>query len=330
MEKSKKLIDLYLIALFLLGAISLALRTVACFTEWNDLTKHFDGDAVITAANVIVVVSILVFATYPLFVKNSKKIASSDTPHSYIPAGMLAVALFFSSFEKLAARSDKLIAANGALRALALVIFMLGVASAAFFFLTVFVEKSENIWKAIFGMALVLFCAVSAAYLYFDSTVLPTNSPAKVADMMAYLFASMFFLFETRIALGRAIWPAYVTFGLSAALVTAYASVPTLIYYAVSGVCISNSLYECALLLTVSIFISARVAITRKLHSEEACDAAKCIETIAANREIELSGGDALLAHAHEDDNIEEIEAEDFENYTMDLPMPEGNEEEND
>ena len=334
MEKSKKLIDLYLLVLFLLGAISLILRTIACCIEWNDITKHFNDDAVITIANILAVASIGLFATYPLLVKNNEKIASSDTPHSYIPAGMLAVALLFSSFEKLAERNNPLISANATLVALALVTFLLGVASAAFFFLTVFVEKNESVWTAIFGMTLVAFCAISAAYLYFDNTILPTNSPAKIANMMAYLFASMFFLFETRIALGRSIWPAYVTFGLSATLITAYASVPTLIYYVVSGTCISGSLYECALLLTISIFICARVVLTRKLHSEGACDAVKCIEMIAAKREIELNGDDALLACIHEVnnevDNIEEIEAEEFENYTMDLPLPESNEEEND
>ena len=104
MEKSKKLIDLYLLVLFLLGAISLILRTIACCIEWNDITKHFNDDAVITIANILAVASIGLFATYPLLVKNNEKIASSDTPHSYIPAGMLAVALLFSSFEKLAER----------------------------------------------------------------------------------------------------------------------------------------------------------------------------------------------------------------------------------
>ncbi len=334
MEKSKKLIDLYLLTLFLLGVAALALRTVACFTDWNSLTMHFDGDVVITIANLLVVAAIVLFATYPLLAsKRGKMIASSDTPHSYIPAGILAVALLFTAFARLAERSDASLDGNPLLRTLALIIFILGIMSAAFFFLTVFIEKNENTWKAVFGMALVLFCAVSAAYLYFDKSVHPTNSPVKVLDMMAYLFSAIFFLYETRIALGRAMWRLYVAFGLIAALLTAYSAVPTLIYYAFSGVCISSSLYECALLLTMSVFITARVVVTRRLNSEGACDAARCIETLAAKREIELGGGEVLLAQVHENNNMEEIAAEDFENYTMDLQMPEGNtaaEEEND
>lgn len=328
MKRFGKLIDLYLLTLILLGTIALALRTVACFADWNSVTGHFDSNVIISVANVSLIAAMLLFATYPLLAdKDNRKIASSGTPHSYIPSGMLAIALLFASFERLSARAMPEMADNAVLRALALIIFILGILSAVFFFLSVLIEKNEDLIKAIFGMALVVFCAVSAAYLYFDKSLLPTNSPVKIVDMMAYLFAAMFFLFETRIALGRAIWRAYVPFGLWAAILTAYSSVPTLIYYAVSGDCISGSPYECALLLTMSLFISARIFMTRQLHSVGACDAARCIETLAAKREIELNGDDALIAQVHEGDNesnnMEETEAADFENYTIDFPVAE-------
>jgi len=318
MKKSVKLIDLYLLTLFLLGAISTTLRTIACF-EWDNAAKHFSGNVVINIADATLVVTLLLFAAYPLFAdKNNRKIASSDTPHSYIPSGMLAVALLFVAFERLANMGSPVINQNTALNILSLVIFVLGIMSAIFFFLTIFIEKNENFWKAIFGMALVAFLAASAAYLYFDRSLLPVNSPVKIANMMAYLFSAIFFLFETRIALGRAIWRVYVAFGLATSLLAAYASIPVLIYYAVNHECISGSPSECALLLSLSIFACARIIVSRKLNNDGACDTAVFIEALAAKRETEINGEEALLARALEDNN-EEIEAPDFENYTIDF-----------
>lgn len=323
MKKPGKLINLYLLTLFLLGTIAIALRTIACFTEWNNLSKHFDGGIIIGIANATVVAAILLFATYPLFGdKNNKKIASSDTPYSYIPSGMLAVALLCIAFENLANMGSPELEQNAILRAFSFVIFILGIMSAAFFFLTVLIDKNENLWKAIFGIAMVAFLAVSAAYLYFDKSLLPTNSPVKITNMMAYLFAAVFFLFETRIALGRAIWRFYVPFGLVTSLLTAYSAIPALIYYVVNyadgGNCISGEPYECALLLSLSIFACARIVVSRKLNNDGACDAAICIEALAAKREAELNHNEEPLAHAQEDNN-EEIEATDFENYTIDF-----------
>ena len=60
----------------------------------------------------------------------------------------------------------------------------------------------------------------------------------------------------------------------------------------------------------------------RRLSHEGACEAAKCIEELSALRE-KLMQERLSHAHAQEDNNIEETATEDFENYTMELPMAE-------
>ncbi len=327
MKKAKKPIDLYLITLFLLGGAAVVLRTVACFFEWNGVTMHFDDKVCITLGNVLVILAILLFSSHFILAKKGDNlIASSKSSMTYIPSGMVSVALLFMSIEKLVGMKNPYISENAVLSVLSVIIAILGIASALSFFLTIFIQKNENIYKASFNMAVVAFLAIYAAYLYFNKESHPTNSPAKIVDMMAYLFAAMFFLYEARISLGRALWRPYTVFGLAASLFTAYSAIPALIYYTFSGVCISDSIYESALTLSLFVFITARVLLLRNLSHEGACETAKCIEALAEMRESEIAEK-ASHAHAGDNDNMEEIPSEDFENYTMDIPMPESDAE---
>ncbi|MBE6533233.1 MAG: hypothetical protein E7676_07075 [Ruminococcaceae bacterium] len=321
MKKEKRPIDLYLPPLLLLGGGAVILRTVACFTEWNGTTMHFNNSMSITIANLLVVFTILLFTTYFLLTKKSDSfVASSDNSITYIPAGMVSVALLFLSIDKLVGLKNYYIASNPVLSALSVLIAVLGIGSVVSFFLTIFIQKNENAYKAAFNMAVVVLLAVYAAYLYFNKQTHPTNSPAKIVDMMAYLFTSIFFLFESRISLGRAFWRPYTVFGLTAALLTAYSSVPTIIYYAFGGSLISDSIYESALTLSLFIFITARMFLLRRISRDGACEAAKCIETLASLREKEIQERSSNT-HAQEDNNAEEAVTEDFENYTMELPI---------
>ena len=333
MNKAKRPLDLYLLVLSLVSIVAITLRTVALFTEWNSIAMNFDGDLLITIANLLVVLAILFFASYFIIVKKEEKlIASSDSPLTYVPSGMVSVALLFLSVETISNASTAYVASNIALKILTPVIFIFGIVSAISFFLSIFIDKNVSTYKAIFSMALVLFLALFAAYMYFDKHMHPTNSPIKIVDMLAYLFAAIFFLYESRINLGRPLWRPYVIFGLTAALLTAYSSVPTIIYYAVSNEFVSDSVYACVLTLTVSLFIVARVFLTKGFTSEEICDAAKCIEALAAKREEEMASNDVVLtgeSNTTSEENEDE-ESADFENFTMDIPTTDSKEQEND
>ena len=86
------------------------------------------------------------------------------------------------------------------------------------------------------------------------------------------------------------------------------------------------------LTLTIALFIIARVFLTKGLASEEVCDAAKCIEALAAKRAEEMTSKDAVLTgeSVEVSEESDEYEAADFENFTMDIPMSDSEEKEND
>ena len=106
--------------------------------------------------------------------------------------------------------------------------------------------------------------ALYSIYLYFDND-LPINAPAKIIDQMAYLFAAVFFLYETRLSIGREKWRGYIAFGFIAALISAYSSIPALIYFFAKETEISVSIYEMVLSAALFIFISSRMLLTSEL-----------------------------------------------------------------
>lgn len=327
MKKRTRPIDLYLLTLLLLGGGAVVLRTVACLTEWNGEAMHFDNSVCITIANLLTILALLLFATYFIVTKKGESFnASSDTALTYIPSGMVSVALLFISIQKLVERSEPYFVKNPLVSTLSIIIAILGILSVISFFLTVFIQKNESVYKASFNMTVVLFLTIYVAYLYFNKQYHPTNSPAKIVDMMAYLSSAVFFLYESRIGLGRAFWRPYAFFGLTASLLTAYSAIPSIIYYVFNGVSISDTIYESALTLSLCVFITARVILLRNLSHDGVCEAAQCIEALFEMREQQIS---QKSSHAIEDnnDNNEDNDAEstssDFENYTMDIPMPE-------
>ncbi len=321
--KKLKRIDLYTIPLFIVAAAAITLRTVALFTSFNSLTMHFDDKVAITISNVLVALGVIGFASY-LFLgeKERELITRSDNARSYIPAGLVSIAMVF-----LGANCFSLSLGGrypiGPLPALSIVCALLAFLSAASFFLSVFIERSQHLYKAAFSLSIVFCLAIYAIILFFDKQTHPTNSPNKLVDQFAYISAALFFLFESRIPLGRAKWRGYVATGLVAILLCAYSSVPSLIVYAVNGYLVSNSIIESVLTLAMAIFICSKVLQTRSLTPAGECDAAKSISILAALRREKMEDGRKdSRAHAF-NNNVENDDAENTDNYTFDIPEAE-------
>lgn len=320
MKKLRK-IDLYVIPLIFSCLAGIALRTYALLTSFNSVTMHFDEKTAITFGNAIVTLAVIGFASYIFFgEKETDLIAKSSNAASYIPAGIVSTALLF-----MAARNIGLGFGGypeGVLPALSILSAILALLSVGSFFLSVFIEKKNDSYKAMFSLSIVLFLALYAAILFFNKQVHPTNSPNKIVDQMAYVSASVFFLYESRIPLGRERWRPYVTFGLIATLLTAYSAVPSLIVYAVNGYLVSDSIIESVLSLAISVFIFSKVLQTRGLTKRAECPEVKSIVMMARIREEELEN-QRKLSRA-QDNNKEEIDdAEDASNYTFDIPYVE-------
>ena len=319
--KKLKLIDFYLIGLIVSAISSVILRTYALFFDFDRLTMHFSNSISATLANAIVIIATLVFTAY-LFIKKEDCdfLEKTDNAASFIPSGIVSVALVFMGVSLIKTMNGH---HTALLRPISLWAAALALLSVGSFFLSILIEEKNNIYKSAFSICTVLFLALYACYLYFNREIHPTNSPSKVVDQMAYLFSAAFFLYESRITLGRAKWRGYVAFGLMASLLCFYSAVPSLILYALSGELISDSLAESAVTLAIAIFITSKVFQTKTLTPDTECEVARSIATLHEMRRDEIEQL-RKSSHARANNNMEEKdEVGDMANYTFDIPYVE-------
>lgn len=317
--KKLKTIDWYIITLVMAVISAVSLRTYALSNSFNDVTKYYENSLASTICNIILVVGVLIFVSY-IFLgeKDHELLANNDNAATYIPAGIVSAALLFMGIE----RFNSIPAVGEAtplIRTLSILTAVLAILSVASFFVSIFIEKKHSIYKASFSLSVVFFLALYASLLFFSTNGHPTNSPNRILDQMTYLFAATFFLFETRIHLGRAKWRLYVAFGLAATLLCFTSAIPSIVMYFVDGYLVSASIIESALSLTLAIFIASRVFQSRDLTPDAECDVAQSISALAALREEEIKK-QRSLAHAHEDNNVETESTQDSSNYTFDIP----------
>ena len=316
--KKLRTIDFYLIPLVFAGITSVILRTYALLASFNAISMHFDDKTAIGFAGGIVIVAIAGFLSY-LFLgdKETSLIARSDNAASYIPAGIVCTALLFMGVRNIEMGIDGY--PEGILRTLSLVSAILAFLSVGSFFISIFVEKNESLVKAAFSLSIVFFLAVYATFLFFNRQTHPTNSPNKVIDQMAYISSAIFFLFESRIPLGRAKWRPYVAFGLIATLLTAYSAIPSIIVYLLTGgYLVSESIFENALSLALSLFIFSKVIQTKSLTQDVECPEAGSIILMSKIREEEIEN-QRKLSRAN-NNKVENDDAHDASNYTFDIP----------
>lgn len=319
--KKLRTIDLYLIPLLFVGLTTVILRSVALLTCFNSLTLHFDDKIIITISSVMILLSVIGFASY-LFLGEKEKdfIVRTDNARNYLPAGILSIALLFMGASCLGRSFEPRY--SGIISPLAFVCGLLAFLSAASFLISVFIEKNEHLYKAAFSLSIVLFLALYSVILFFNREIHPTNSPNKIVDQLAYVFAAIFFLYESRIYLGRTKWHGYVAFGLIATLLCSYSALPSLVVYIANGYLVSDSLIESLLTLAVAILIGSKVVQIRSLTPADECDMAKSIGALATLRKEEMEE-EHKLSHAQDNSIKEEDDTVDASNYTFDIPEAE-------
>lgn len=321
MKNSQKHLRIYLFSLFAIMLSASVLRTVAILRDLNFGTGYFDRKVLISIADAFVISMIVLSLSYPMITKKMRLVAVFDNVATNVPSGLASVALIFISAHLLSGG-----AASGSAGWLSVCSGLLALVSTAYFLYNALVVKKESRIRGGLCLAAVMFFTVYASYLYFDVS-LPLNSPNRTVDMMAYLFTAAFFLFESRISLGRAAWRRYVTFGLIASLLCAYSSIPSIITYFVRGAVVSNSIAESALTFTLFIFITSRLLLISELREDEMSEVAALVEDMSKRRLAELS--DELISRAREDVNVENEEAPTEElteelydaNYTIDFSI---------
>ena len=263
MNNKPKLFGLYLPLFFIFAGAAITLRTIAAI-KFIDKYGYYSDKLLFYISAAIVALGVLFFLGYIFFErKDIKLIPSFDSPASYAPSGVVAVALVLMG-TNLFKISSSINSINPLVKPISIVCAILAILSALYFAVSTLWIKRRSMKRADLGLVTLVFICCYVAYLYFDTT-LPINAPNKIVDQMAYLGAALFFLYETRLSLGREKWRSYIAFGFIAALLLAYSSIPSLIVYFVNGNVISNSIYESVLSFALFFFATAKILLTTVL-----------------------------------------------------------------
>lgn len=316
MKKNTKSTLIYILSVVFLALVAAGLRLYACLTELDFATGYFESNLVSGISAGVAVAAALLAFSYLFFGKRHTPAPVAVKASSFIPAGAMAAVLLFLSVEIFVGTlgGDEL----GLSEIFKLVLAALALISTFAFFFSVFYEKRENTRKAAYSIAVSLFFAAYAAHLYFN-TPLPINAPAKITDQMAFLFSAVFFLYETRISLGRSLWRAHTAFGMLAAVLAIYSAIPTLIALIPKSSLISDSLAATVLLAVTAVYAIIRVATFALSDEDKICEAARAIEALAEKREAELKEG---LPHEGYSSKLPAGEVI-GENYKMQIPAEE-------
>ena len=299
MNANSKKLTIYMVLMLLGSAVSATLRTIACINHLDYSTGYFTDKSLISAANIIIWVTVILMLTYPIIASKVKLRASFSTSATYIPSGILAVAVVFAGVRALSyamSVSRYPLLSLGIFKTPSAVmgaaVFILSLATVAYLFFNTYFTKSKSDIRAYFAVCAIAFFAAYAILLYLDSS-LSNNSHGKMVNQMAFLFTSLFFLYETRISLGREMWRAYTTFGLMAAALSAYSSIPAIITYYVKDTLIfapagtesSFSLEGCLVMLMLFIFTVSRLSLAATLTEEKENKLIKAMSDYAERRE---------------------------------------------
>ena len=325
MDKRTQRLGVYMPILFLAILTAVTLRTVACLTDLQLDTGFFENKTVINIASYLTLGFAVLLLSYIFFAKKDEKlIPSFSSPATYIPTALVSVATVFFALDIIGS-------ARGSLKAFGIILGILGFAAVFHFILNAFITSDGSSARAALGLAAVVFIAFFAAYLYFDTTM-PLNAPNKIIDQMAHLFAALFLLYETRISLGRAKWNLYIAFGLIASLMTAYSAIPSLIMYFVRGTVISASIYESAFLLTLFVFITARLIVAAYLPKDETCPFICKLKSFSEKRTNEIKEKEEAerLTYLEIMKRFSEVDAEEDDSFTEDEGLDESKPDEGD
>ena len=281
MKNKFRIYGIYMIVYLLLLPTLVTLGAIACINHLGD-DGYFTVQTVANIANIGVTAASIFLFTYTFWAnKGTKLIPSFTSPLNYGPCAVMSAALIFIAAH-LVIKSGIL---KGSLNAFPFIVGMLALLALLYFVMSALSVKRRSIMRSDFGIIVLIFLCGYIAYIFFDKGT-PINAPTKVATMMAFLFFALFFLYETRLSLGREKWHLYVTFAFISSLTSAYASIPALIVYITDGRVIGISIYETVLVFAFFIFSTFKLFLVGELVPERGSSLVdKLIESASARIE---------------------------------------------
>lgn len=302
MNTNSKRLGIYITLMLLLTSAAVALRTVACIGSLNFETGYFKDGALTVVSTPLIWGTVLFSLTYIFAASRISLRPSFSTAATYIPSGLVGVAGVFlgskvllyalKAFDKYPIISQETLGSPVFL--FSVVAFALSIVSVGYHFFNTYNTESKLSIRALFAVSTIAFFAVYAMLIYFDES-LPINNSGKIVNQMAYLFAAIFFLYETRISLGREQWRLYAAFGLAATALCAYSSIPSIItYYATGSLPFGAhtgafiSMEEYVLTLALCIFILSRLILTATLKEEKENEYIRAMADFAKERNSDV------------------------------------------
>ena len=301
MKSKFKIYGIYMIVYLLLLPTLVTLGAVACMNHLGE-DGYFTVTTLADIANVGVTAAALFLFTYVFSAdKKVKLIPSFTSPLNYGPCAVMAAALVFISVHLVS--GSRL--SDGGIDAFSLAVGALALISVIYFAVSAISVKRRSIMRSDFGIIVLVFLCLYIAYIFFDNGT-PINAPIKTATMMAFLFFSLFFLYETRLSLGREKWHFYVAFAFISSLVSAYASIPALVVYMIKGEVIGISIYETVLVFAFFLFATFKLFLVGELVPENGSNLVKKIIESAKARIDELAPEEPMAEENSEEDEIDE------------------------
>ena len=316
MKNKAHLLGIYLPIFIIALTVSVVLKTVGLGFFYAE--GYFTNKILGSAAWLSVAFASFFFLIY-IWVekKDLKLIPSFSSPANYIPSAILgatiiplAVKFFFRAndfLEKIVIAleryinfgktvgiplSDYIAATDWLQAAIAILVFVTAALSIVYLILNTIFIRSVSIRRAKFGLTIVLFLAFYAAYIYFDNSF-SMNSPIKITNELAYLFAAIFFLYEIRLSLGREKWRLYIAFGLIGAILTGYASIPNLVMYFITKNPLAASAEELIFTLALFVFITSKLFLTAHLTEKKESPISLKLRALSDTRDAEINRTEA-------------------------------------
>ncbi len=273
----------------LIGTLTVcALRTAALLTAYDFLSGFYNNLILYYVSSYLTVALIVFMLSYPIVFRFKARLTPTFTsPHTYIPTMLVGASLIFVASEAIGTylKRPGQPLTPGSITTLLVGVF--AILAAIHFALNALIAENKTELRANFGMCTVIFACLYAAFLYFNAT-LPLNNTNKIVDQCSYLFMALFFLYETRISLGREKWRGYTVFGFIAIILGFYSSIPSLIVYFTKGIAISYSIAESAPTLTLAIFVLMRIILLAYYKNDESSATMEGFVAIATERELLL------------------------------------------
>ncbi len=282
MNKNTKRLRVYSLLMLIIAAAAVALRSTALILHFDHASGLHSDTTLINISNIIIWAGAIFMLTYMFIADKLEVEGSFSTPATYVPSGLVGAAVLFLGARTLSHLlntgrypflSKEVLTDSSTYLTLAAV--LLAFLSVVHFFLNSYEQRARADIRALFSIATVLFLIIYSILVYTDDA-LTVNDPRKIYDLMAFIFSSVFFLYETRISLGREMWRAYSAFGLIAALFCAYSAIPTFITYYINGPEIFfgasesavASIEECTFKLALFIYITARLLLLSSIKEK--------------------------------------------------------------